>query len=159
MQAQIAAGVDAIMLFDTWGGLLGADTYPIFSLHYMRQVLAQLPKEFEGKRIPKILFTKGGAAWLEMMPSSGCDAVGVDWTINIGEARRRVGAQVAIQGNLDPAVLYASPGEITSKVQHIIKDFGSHPGHVFNLGHGIYPDVKPEAVSTLIEAVHKFSIV
>jgi len=157
LNAQIRAGAQAVMIFDTWGGVLGARDYGPFSLQYMERIVEGLEREVDGRRVPVILFTKGGGAWLEKMAQSGCDAVGIDWTVDIGEARRRVGAQVAIQGNLDPCTLYASPQRIRHEVSEALAGYGHGPGHVFNLGHGIQPFVDPAHLGVLVDAVHEFS--
>ncbi|HWP94281.1 MAG TPA: uroporphyrinogen decarboxylase [Gammaproteobacteria bacterium] len=157
LDAQIAAGADAVMIFDTWGGVLTPQGYRTFSLRYMQHVVQHLHREREGQRVPVILFTKGGGAWLEAMAATGCDALGIDWTTDLGEARKRVGDRVALQGNLDPAALYASPGRIRDEVAGILESFGHGTGHVFNLGHGILPDVPPEHVAVMVEAVHALS--
>ncbi len=157
LNAQIAAGAQAVMIFDTWGGILAPRAYREFSLRYMAQIVAGLTREAENRAVPVILFTKGGGAWLEAIAATGCDAVGVDWTVDLGEVRRRVGTQVALQGNLDPAVLYAAPERIREQVAQILADFGTGPGHVFNLGHGVQPGVDPERVGTLVAAVHELS--
>mgnify|MGYP001765496060 FL=1 len=157
LNAQVAAGVQALMVFDTWGGILAPRAYRDFSLAYMARIVAGLTRVVEGRPVPVILFTKGGGAWLEDIAATGCDAVGVDWTVDLGEARQRVGDRVALQGNLDPAVLYAAPDRIRQQVAHVLADFGPGPGHVFNLGHGIQPGVEPDAVRVLVEAVHEFS--
>jgi uroporphyrinogen decarboxylase len=156
LDAQIAAGVDAVMVFDTWGGVLTAAQYREFSLRYAREVLQRMGQR-TGRRIPAILFTKGGGQWLEAMAESGYEALGLDWTSDIGEARRRVGGEVALQGNLDPLALYARPEVIRTEVRRILDRFGRGTGHVFNLGHGVLPDVDPEHVGAMIEAVHEFS--
>ena len=156
LNAQIEAGAQAVMVFDTWGGVLSPQAYRQFSLDYMQQIVAGLKRQQDGQTIPVTLFTKGGAQWLEDVADSGCNAIGLDWTINIDEARARVGERVALQGNLDPCVLYASPQTIREKVQDIITRFGNHPGHVFNLGHGIHPTVNPEHLGVLVDAVHEF---
>ncbi|MDF1779772.1 MAG: uroporphyrinogen decarboxylase [Alcanivoracaceae bacterium] len=153
LNAQIRAGAQAVQIFDTWGGALSAQAYEEFSLRYMRQIVAGLIREHDGRKVPVILFTKNGGLWLEKMADTGCDALGLDWTINIGDARRRVGDKVALQGNMDPAVLYASPKTIRAEVKRILTDFGDHPGHIFNLGHGITPEVDPEHAKAFIEAV------
>jgi uroporphyrinogen decarboxylase len=152
---QIKAGVNAVMLFDTWGGILTPENYLNFSLHYMKQIVQQIKRSYP--EIPVILFTKGGGQWLEKMIITGCDALGVDWTCDLSEARRRVGDKVALQGNLDPSVLLSSPHCIREQVKKVLASFGPGAGHVFNLGHGITPDVPPEHVAALIEAVHEFS--
>jgi uroporphyrinogen decarboxylase len=157
LNAQVAAGVQVLMIFDTWGGILSPRLYREFSLHYMQQIVAGLVRQSEGRRVPVIVFTKGGGQWLEPMAAIGCDALGLDWTINIDDARRRVGHQVALQGNLDPCVLYASPARIREEVATLLADFGTGPGHVFNLGHGIHPQVNPEHARIMIEAVHELS--
>ena len=153
--AQIDAGANVCMIFDTWGGILTPEGYNDFSLQYMKKIVAGIKSA--RPHIPVVLFTKQGNQWLEKIADSGCDAVGIDWTVNIKDARERIGDKVAIQGNLDPAVLYSPPDVIRDHVQQIITDFGNNNGHVFNLGHGIYPDVNPEHVSVLIEAVREFS--
>ena len=157
LNAQTAAGAQALMVFDTWGGILAPRAYREFSLHYMAQIVAGLTREAEGRRVPVILFTKGGGAWLEDIAATGCDAVGVDWTVDLGDARRRVGARVALQGNLDPAALYAAPERIRQQAAQVLADFGPGPGHVFNLGHGVQPGVDPESVRALVEAAHDLS--
>jgi uroporphyrinogen decarboxylase len=157
LNAQVAAGAQALMIFDTWGGVLSPADYREFSLRYMRQVIDGLTRESEGRRVPVILFTKGGGAWLSEMADSGCDALGVDWTTDLRDARKAVAGRVALQGNLDPSVLYASPERIRERVSSVLESFGSGPGHVFNLGHGIHPDVSPEHAAVMIEAVHDLS--
>ena len=157
LNAQIAAGAQAVMLFDTWGGVLTGQAYKEFSLSYMSAVIAELQREYEGRRVPGILFTKGGGAWLEAMSESGADALGVDWTQDLGDARRRVGNKVALQGNLDPAALYAPPDRIREEVQKILDSYGHGPGHIFNLGHGIQIGTKPESVAAMVAAVHELS--
>jgi uroporphyrinogen decarboxylase len=157
LNAQIEAGVDSVMIFDTWGGLLNKQCYENFSLQYMTKIIAGLHRNYRGKTIPVTLFTKGGSAWLEQIAASGCDGIGLDWTIELGEAERRVGKQVALQGNLDPSVLYASPEVIVSEVNKVLDQFKGKTGHVFNLGHGITPDVNPENMKILVDAVHAYS--
>ncbi|MGR9109098.1 MAG: uroporphyrinogen decarboxylase [Gammaproteobacteria bacterium] len=158
LNAQIAAGADAVMLFDTWGGTLSARDYQTFSLSYARAVHDRLNLNPSGNPpIPSILFTKGGGQWLESMADSGFSALGIDWSTDLAVARRLVGERVALQGNLDPAVLYARPEVIRQEVQWILQQYGRGSGHVFNLGHGILPDVDPEHVGTMVEAVHEFS--
>ena len=156
LNAQIEAGAQAVMVFDTWGGVLTPQTYRDFSLNYMQQIVSGLKREHDGQTIPVTLFTKGGAQWLEEIANTGCDALGLDWTINIDEARSRVGDKVALQGNLDPCVLYADPDTIREYAQDVITRFGNYPGHVFNLGHGIHPGVDPDHLGILIDAVHQF---
>jgi uroporphyrinogen decarboxylase len=157
LNAQIAAGAQVVMIFDTWGGVLTASAYREYSLRYMEQIVRGLTRESEGRRVPRILFTKGGAAWLESMAATGCDALGVDWTIDIGDARRRVGARVALQGNLDPCALHAPPDQLRAQVAALLASYGRGSGHVFNLGHGIHPDVDPAQVAVLVDAVHTLS--
>ncbi|GAB3680792.1 uroporphyrinogen decarboxylase [Salinisphaera aquimarina] len=157
LNAQIAAGAQAVQIFDTWGGVLTPAAYREFSLAYMRQIVAKLDAAPDGSAVPVILFTKGGGPWLEAMADTGASALGLDWTIDIDEARARVGDRVALQGNLDPAMLYAKPAVIRDNVRDVLERFGDHPGHVFNLGHGVTPQVDPEHVAMLVDAVHEFS--
>ncbi len=157
LNAQIAAGAQAVMIFDTWGGILTPRDYREFSLRYMEQIVAGLEREAEGRRVPVVLFTKGGGGWLEEMADTGCDALGVDWTLDLGDARRRVGDRVALQGNMDPAVLYSSPERIRREVVTILESYGRGSGHVFNLGHGIHQHVDPDRAAAFIEAVHELS--
>jgi len=157
LNAQIAAGAQTVMLFDTWGGVLTARDYRQFSLHYMSQVIRGLTRNHEGCRIPVILFTKNGGQWLETIADAGADALGLDWTIDMGEARRRVGARAALQGNMDPAMLACSEARICAEVDHILAAYGRGSGHVFNLGHGITPDIDPGKVAALVNAVHELS--
>jgi uroporphyrinogen decarboxylase len=157
LNAQIAAGVDAVMIFDTWGGALAHHHYQAFSLEYAARIAAQLDRNPGGRTIPAVFFTKGGGQWLERMASAGFDALGLDWTTDIGEARARVGDRVALQGNLDPMTLYAPRDVIRDEVRRVLREFGHGPGHVFNLGHGILPDVAPDHAAAMIEAVHEFS--
>jgi uroporphyrinogen decarboxylase len=157
LTAQIAAGVDVIMIFDTWGGLLSTPAYKHFSLAYMQQVLQQLPREYQGRTIPRILFTKGGGPWLEAMANSGCDALGIDWTINLSDARKRVGNRVAVQGNLDPAALFAPAKQLEQEVARLLASYGNGPGHIFNLGHGIDRHTPIENVSLVVDSVHNLS--
>ena len=157
LNAQIAAGVDAVMVFDTWGGTLAHHHYGQFSLDYAARIAERLVRENGGRRIPAILFTKGGGQWLERMSRADFDALGLDWTTDIGDARTRVGDRVSLQGNLDPMTLYARRDVIREEVRRILEEFGSGPGHVFNLGHGILPDVDPEHAGAMIAAVHEFS--
>ncbi len=157
LNAQVAAGAQALMIFDTWGGSLTPRDYKEFSLRYMQQIVAGLTREADGRKVPVILFTKGGGQWLEDMAATGCDGLGLDWTTDIGEARRRVGDKVALQGNMDPSVLYASPERIRQEVATIMESYGSGSGHVFNLGHGIHQHVDPERAGVFVEAVHELS--
>jgi uroporphyrinogen decarboxylase len=157
LNAQIAAGAQAVMIFDTWGGALTPQAYEVFSLAYMKQIVEGLVREAEGRRVPVILFTKGGGFWLEKMADTGCDALGIDWTMDLGEARRRVGDRVALQGNLDPCTLYASPAHIRAEVGLVLESFGPGSGHVFNLGHGIHPEIDPQHAGIMVDAVHELS--
>jgi uroporphyrinogen decarboxylase len=160
LNAQIDAGAQAVMIFDTWGGALADGVYQAFSLTYMQQVMAQLTREKDGVRIPAIVFTKGGGLWLEQIADIGADAVGLDWTVNLGEARRRVGSRVALQGNLDPVVLFAGESQIRAEVLKLLQSFGppsADSGHVFNLGHGISQFTPPESVTAMVDAVHDLS--
>lgn len=157
LNAQITAGAQAIMLFDTWGGVLTTRDYLEFSLNYLQQIVHSVTRQYDGQRIPVILFTKGGNEWLENIAATGCDAVGLDWKLSLGSARERIGHQVALQGNMDPCLLYASPPRIRAEVAHILTSFGKGHGHVFNLGHGIHPQVNPEHVGCFVEAVHELS--
>ncbi len=158
LNAQIESGAQAVMIFDTWGGSLSAAAYREFSLDYMRRIVAGLIRERDGRRVPVVVFTKGGGLWLEAIADIGCDAIGVDWTIDIGTARQRVGQRVALQGNLDPNVLFASPECITRETKAILDSYGpSDTGHVFNLGHGISQFTPPERVSVLVDTVHDYS--
>jgi uroporphyrinogen decarboxylase len=157
LNAQIEAGAQAVMLFDTWGGVLGPAEYREFSLAYMQRVLETLKREHDGERVPSILFTKGGGMWLEAIAASGCDAVGLDWTVDIGAARSRVGKRVALQGNLDPAALLAGPDAARSGAAAVLAGFGRGSGHVFNLGHGVSQFTAPENVAALVETVHELS--
>jgi len=157
LNAQIAAGAQAVMLFDTWGGVLAPRDYREFSLRYMQTIVSGLTREADGRKVPVILFTKGGGQWLEAMAATGCDALGLDWTTDLKDARARVGQRVALQGNLDPCVLYSAPERIRAEVETVLESFGAGSGHVFNLGHGIHPDVDPEHVAVLVEAVHSGS--
>lgn len=157
LNAQIESGAQTVMIFDTWGGALSHSAYKEFSLRYIQQIIAGLKREHDGARIPSIVFTKGGGLWLEAIADIGCDAVGLDWTIDIGDARRRVGNKVALQGNLDPSVLFASPEVITAEVAKILASYGNGSGHVFNLGHGISQFTPPENAAALVDAVHTLS--
>jgi len=157
LNAQIAAGAQAVMLFDTWGGVLTPVDYRNFSLEAARKVRQRLNTEQDGGRIPTILFTKGGGQWLEAQSWAGFDALGLDWTCDIGQARRRVGGQVALQGNLDPITLFAPPEVIRDRVADVLRGYGPGTGHVFNLGHGILPTVEPAHVEAMVEAVHELS--
>ncbi|MGV6807190.1 MAG: uroporphyrinogen decarboxylase, partial [bacterium] len=153
LNAQIEAGAQAVQIFDTWGGALSDAAYREFSLQYMSNIVQSLHRRWDGKEIPVILFTKGGGQWLEAIADSGCHCIGLDWTTPIGDARTRVGGRVALQGNMDPAILRAEPEQIRAEVARILSAFGQGPGHVFNLGHGITPDIDPEHVKAFIGAV------
>ena len=157
LNQQILSGAQAVQIFDSWGGSLSSAAYQEFSLAYMKKIVDGLIRENEGRRVPVILFTKGGGLWLESMAETGVEALGLDWTCDIGSARARVGDKVALQGNMDPSALYASPAAIRKEVERILASYGHGPGHVFNLGHGITPEVKPENAGAFIEAVHELS--
>ncbi len=157
LNGQIRAGVQVVQIFDTWGGVLSPHAYQKFSLHYMHKILQGLLREHDGRKVPVIVFTKNGGLWLEKIASIGSDCVGLDWTINISEARTRIGSQVSLQGNMDPSVLYAAPEKIREEVSMILQQFGHGNGHVFNLGHGIHQHVDIDHVSAFIDAVHELS--
>ena len=157
LTAQVEAGAQALQIFDTWGGSLSAAGYKEFSLKYMQRVISRLPAEAEGRKVPVIVFTKGGGQWLGAIADSGAQAVGIDWTTDIGTARAQVGDRVALQGNMDPAMLYASPERIREEVAAILAGYGHGSGHVFNLGHGITPGVNPDHVTAFVDAVQEFS--
>ena len=158
LNAQIEAGAQAVMLFDTWGGMLSQAAYHEFSLAYLRRIIAGLTRAREGLRVPSIVFTKGGGGWLESIAAIGCDAVGLDWTVDIGAARARVGMRVALQGNLDPAILLSSAQVVQREAAAILASYGKGSGHVFNLGHGISQHTPPENVAALIETVRTTSV-
>jgi uroporphyrinogen decarboxylase len=157
LNAQVAAGAQALQIFDTWGGVLSPRDFEQFSLAYMERIVDRLAREADGRRVPVILFTKGGGQWAECIARSGCDALGLDWTVDLGEIRERTKGEVALQGNLDPSILYASPQRIREEVARVLESYGHGSGHVFNLGHGITPDVDPEHAGAMIEAVHELS--
>jgi len=158
LNAQIDSGAQAVMIFDSWGGALSAAAYQEFSLAYMKKIVAGLKKEKDGEKVPSIVFTKGGGLWIEAIADTGCNAVGLDWTIDIGEARRRVGDRVALQGNLDPNVLFASPETVAAEAKKVLDSYGAgDTGHVFNLGHGISQFTPPDRVTALVDAVHAHS--
>ena len=163
LNAQIEAGAQAVMVFDSWGGVLADGAFQQFSLAYTERVLRQLKREHAGCRIPHLVFTKGGGLWLEQIAASGCDVVGLDWTVNLGTARARVGDRVALQGNLDPSVLFGGETAIRAEALRVLDSFGPpqrdgrSDGHIFNLGHGISQFTPPEAVSVLVDAVHAHS--
>ena len=157
LNAQIKAGAQAVMVFDTWGGVLAHEEYKTFSLQYMQKIVEGLIRENEGRKVPVTLFTKGGGLWLEAIADTGCDAVGLDWTVDIREAKKRVGHKVALQGNMDPSVLYAPAARIEQEVKNILAGFGEGSGHVFNLGHGIHQDVPTESPKVFVDAIHELS--
>lgn len=157
LNAQIAAGAQAVMVFDTWGAVLAGDDYRRYSLANMQKIVAGLTRESDGRRVPVILFTKGAGPLLADMVETGCDALGVDWTTDLATARKHVGDKVALQGNLDPATLLESPEAIRKGVADVLASYGDGPGHVFNLGHGITPDVDPDNLGVLVDAVHELS--
>ncbi|MDO9403186.1 MAG: uroporphyrinogen decarboxylase [Polaromonas sp.] len=165
LNAQIDAGAQAVMIFDSWGGVLADAAFHEFSLAYTQRVLSQLQREKDGVKIPRLVFTKGGGLWLESMRTLDCEVLGLDWTVNLGQARERVGDRMALQGNLDPNVLFAGPGQIETEVKRVLDSFGqphlnrnsSGPTHIFNLGHGISQHTPPESVETLVRAVHTYS--
>ncbi len=164
LNAQIDAGAQAVMVFDSWGGVLADGAFQRFSLDYTRQVVQGLQREKDGRRVPVIVFTKGGGPWLDEIAACGADVVGVDWTVNLGAARARVGKRVALQGNLDPMVLFAPPEVVAREAVAVLDSFGppqradgGWDGHVFNLGHGISQHTPPEHVAALVEAVHSRS--
>ncbi|WP_151671674.1 uroporphyrinogen decarboxylase [Nitrincola schmidtii] len=157
LNEQIRSGAQAVQIFDTWGGVLNPQMYMEFSLGYMRKIVSGLIREHEGRQVPVIMFTKNGGQWLETMADAGADALGLDWTTNIDDARRRVGDKVALQGNMDPSVLYAPASRIRAEVADILERFGHGAGHVFNLGHGIHQFVDPENAGVFVDAVHELS--
>lgn len=158
LNAQIAAGAQAVMLFDTWGGVLTPAQYEEFSLRHMARVIDALTRKAEGRRVPNIVFTKGGGAWLAKIAAIGCDAVGVDWSTDLSEARKAVAGRVALQGNLDPSALFATPEVLRAETRRVLDSYGAGAGHVFNLGHGITPDVDPERVALLVETVQSYPL-
>jgi uroporphyrinogen decarboxylase len=157
MNAQIIAGVEVVMIFDTWGGVLTGPSYKEFSLQYMKLIVDGIKNSTSGATPPIILFTKGGGLWLEDIVTTGCDALGIDWVTDLALARSKVGDQVAIQGNLDTAVLYSNPAKIREEVARVLESYGQGSGHIFNLGHGIHPQINPEHVAVLVDAVHELS--
>ena len=158
LNTQIKAGAQALQIFDTWGGALSCKNYQEFSLSYMQRILQGLIQQNEGRTVPVILFTKGGGQWLEQISNSGCHCVGLDWTTDIGQARQKVGDRVALQGNMDPAILRSTPRRIAMEVETILEDYGKGSGHVFNLGHGVTPEVDPDCVKAFVYAVHEQSV-
>ena len=157
LKAQVEAGAQALMIFDTWGGVLSTPQYLEFSLAYMWKIVNELKQDPATKDIPVTLFSKGGGLWLEQIAATGCDGVGLDWSTSIKYARELIGDRVALQGNMDPTVLYANPDTVRREVKSILDEFGNHPGHIFNLGHGIHPGIDPENVKALVDAVHEYS--
>jgi len=157
LNAQIGAGAQAVMLFDTWGGVLTPAQYEEFSLRYMAQVVDALTRKADGRRVPNIVFTKGGGAWVKKIAAIGCDAVGIDWTTDLRQARQAVDGRVALQGNLDPAALFAAPEVLRAETLRVLASYGEGAGHVFNLGHGITPDVDPDRVALLVETVQAYN--
>ncbi len=157
LNAQIIAGAQAVMIFDTWGGVLSPENYRNFSLQYMQRIVEQLVRENDGRRVPVVLFTKNGGQWLDAMADTGCDALGIDWTTDLARARELTGGRVALQGNLDPNVLYADPGTIREQVGVVLASYGAGSGHVFNLGHGIHQHIDPDHVAAMVTAVHELS--
>jgi uroporphyrinogen decarboxylase len=157
LNAQIAAGAQAVMIFDSWGGALSHDAYKEFSLNYMQKIVNGLTKTNDGRVVPSVVFTKGGGLWLEAQAAIGADALGLDWTVDIGSARQRVGAQVALQGNLDPAILLSTPEAIEKEVVKVLQSYGHGHGHVFNLGHGITQLTPPENAAAMLDAVRTHS--
>lgn len=157
LNAQIAAGAQAVQIFDTWGGILSTGAYQAFSLAYMKKIIAGLTREADGRKVPVIVFTKNGGLWLDQIADSGAHCVGLDWTIEMGRARAMIGDKVSLQGNMDPTILYSSPAAIRSEVERILASYGEGNGHVFNLGHGITPGVDPDNVAVFIDAVHELS--
>jgi uroporphyrinogen decarboxylase len=157
LNAQIEAGAQAVMVFDTWGGVLSTRDYQEFSLRYMQQIVDGLIRQKDGAPIPVTLYTKGGAGWLEAMADTGADCIGLDWSIDIDQAKARIGNKVALQGNMDPCILYSTPERIEKEVADILAKFGQGSGHVFNLGHGIHPTIDPVNVEAYVNAVHQHS--
>jgi uroporphyrinogen decarboxylase len=164
LNAQIEAGAQAVMIFDSWGGVLADGAFQEFSLAYTARVLSQLKREHGGEQIPRIVFTKGGGLWLQEMEGLDCDVLGLDWTVNLGQARALVGARKALQGNIDPNVLFAQPAQIDAQVAKVLESFGTPhtgtgtgPSHIFNLGHGISQHTSPDHVKVLVDAVHSHS--
>jgi len=157
LNAQVDAGAQVLMLFDTWGGNLSHAGYETFSRQYLEKVIRGLKREHEGRAVPVIAFTKGGGQWLESIAATGCDAVGLDWTVDPAAARKRIGAKVALQGNLDPACLFAPPERVREEARRVLDGFGAGPGHVFNLGHGILTQTPVESVSALVDEVRAYS--
>lgn len=162
LQAQVAAGAQSLMVFDTWGGMLSTTNYQAFSLSYMRQIVTALKSDDSTKDTPIVLFTKGGGQWLEMMADTGCDGLGLDWTVDMADAKMRVGNQVVLQGNMDPVVMNTNQDAVSKQAEAVLKSYGQHDaadkGHIFNLGHGIQPHAKPENMAALVETVRSKSV-
>lgn len=157
LNAQVQAGAQSLMIFDTWGGVLSPENYKQFSLYYMQQIIDGLQRESEGRKVPVVLFTKNGGQWLDIMADTGCDGLGVDWTTDLADARTRTDNRVALQGNLDPSVLYGDADTIRHHVKRVLDSYGQGPGHVFNLGHGIHQFVNPDHLGVMVEAVRQLS--
>ncbi|MRX27640.1 uroporphyrinogen decarboxylase [Kangiella sp. HZ709] len=157
LNAQVAAGAQSLMIFDTWGGVLTPSDYQEFSLRYMQKIVDGLTREYDGQKIPVTLFTKGAGDWLDLMAATGCDCLGVDWTTNLADAKNKVQGKVALQGNMDPSILYGTEHRIREEVSKILASYGQGSGHVFNLGHGIHQTVNPENAGAFIKAVHELS--
>ena len=157
LNAQIEAGAQAVMIFDTWGGSLSEAAFREFSLSYIERICAELLRTHDGQRVPCVVFTKGGGQWLEALANCGADALGVDWTTDLGVARRSVGDRVALQGNLDPAILLTTPDVVEREASSVLASYGNGNGHVFNLGHGVSQFTPPENVAALVDAVHTLS--
>lgn len=157
LNAQVQAGAQSLMIFDTWGGVLSPENYRQFSLYYMQQIVDGLQRESEGRKVPVVLFTKNGGQWLDIMADTGCDGLGIDWTTDLADARERTGDRVALQGNLDPSVLYGDADTIRHHVKRVLDSYGQGPGHVFNLGHGIHQFVNPDHLGVMVEAVRELS--
>ena len=157
LNSQIRAGAQAVQIFDTWGGVLNTPGYFAFSLKYMKQIVSKLIKQYDNRDVPVILFTKNGGQWLSQIADTGAHAIGIDWTIEIGAAKKLIGSKCALQGNMDPAILHSSPKVIREEVRRILSDFGNENGHIFNLGHGITPGVDPDNVTVFVDSVHEFS--
>lgn len=161
LKAQVAAGVQSLMVFDTWGGMLSTANYQAFSLAYMTQIVTAMKTDELTKEIPIVLFTKGGGQWLEMMADTGCDGLGLDWTVDIAQAKQRVGDRVILQGNMDPVIMNTGPAQVEEHALQVLASYGHHQpsdrGHIFNLGHGIQPFAKPENMQALVQTVQSQS--
>jgi uroporphyrinogen decarboxylase len=161
LRAQVAAGAQSLMVFDTWGGMLSTADYQTFSLAYMQQIVSALKSDLSCATTPVVLFTKGGGPWLELIADTGCDGVGLDWTVDIADAKKRIGHRVVLQGNMDPVVMNTGPSQVAEQANKVLHSYGNHSaadkGHIFNLGHGIQPFAKPENMQTLVETVQQGS--